>query len=168
MGARLGNARCPRWNQLVFELLAPNYSRPVNVIDLGCAGGGWVKDCWDWGHVAVGIDGCNWGRVHGNCEWATIPQYLFTADIAKPFTVHEGVAVPRALRKWLAANPTGKPADKVIFLGKPWQELSPGQLAMTKGLVTVWKEVVGELVARGVELVFDPESLFEMTVTPAS
>ena len=39
---------------------------------------------------------------------------------------------------------------------------------MTKGLVTVWKEVVGELVARGVELVFDPESLFEMTVTPAS
>jgi hypothetical protein len=27
---------------------------------------------------------------------------------------------------------------------------------MTKGLVTVWKEVVGELVARGVELVFDP------------
>jgi len=90
MGARLGNARCPRWNQLVFELLAPNYSRPVNVIDLGCAGGGWVKDCWDWGHVAVGIDGCNWGRVHGNCEWATIPQYLFTADIAKPFTVHDG------------------------------------------------------------------------------
>jgi len=80
----------------------------------------------------------------------------------------EGVAVPRALRKWFAANPTGKPADKVIFLGKPWQELSPGQLAMTKGLVTVWKEVVGELVARGVELVFDPESLFEMTVTPAS
>ena len=80
----------------------------------------------------------------------------------------EGVAVPRALRKWLAANPTGKPADKVIFLGKPWHELSPGQLAMTKGLVTVWKEVVGELVARGVELVFDPESLFEMTVTPAS
>jgi hypothetical protein len=71
----------------------------------------------------------------------------------------EGVAVPRALRKWLAANPTGKPADKVIFLGKPWQELSPGQLAMTKGLVTVWKEVVGELVARGVELVFDPEPM---------
>jgi hypothetical protein len=71
----------------------------------------------------------------------------------------EGVAIPRALRKWLAANPTGKPADKVIFLGKPWQELSPGQLAMTKGLVTVWKEVVGELVARGVELVFDPEPM---------
>lgn len=82
--------------------------------------------------------------------------------------VIEGVAVPRALRKWFAMFPTCKPADKVIFLGKPWQELSPGQLAMTKGLVTVWKEVVGELVARGVELVFDPESLFEMTVTPAS
>jgi hypothetical protein len=71
----------------------------------------------------------------------------------------EGVAVPRALHKWIAANPTGKPADKVIFLGKPWQELSPGQLAMAKGLVTVWKEVVGELVARGVELVFDPEPM---------
>lgn len=73
-----------------------------------------------------------------------------------PFII-EGVAVPRALRKWLASNPTGTPADKVIFLGKPWVALSPGQLAMTKGLVTVWKEIVGELVARGVELVFDPE-----------
>ena len=42
-GARVSNVRCPRWNQLVFELLAPNYCRPLNVIDLGCAGGGLIS-----------------------------------------------------------------------------------------------------------------------------
>lgn len=86
-GARVSNVRCPRWNQLVFELLAPNYCRPLNVIDLGCAGGGWVRDCIDWGHVAVGIDGSDWGKIHGNGEWRTIPDRLFTADITKPFDV---------------------------------------------------------------------------------
>lgn len=65
----------------------------------------------------------------------------------------EGVAVPRALRKWLASHPAGKPCDVVYWLEDPHEELTPGQAAMTKGCATVWEEVADELHARGVEIV---------------
>ena len=64
--------------------------------------------------------------------------------------VIEGVAVPRALRKWLAANPTGKPCDTAIWMQDPKSEQSEGQQAMAKGCATVWAEIVDELQARGV------------------
>ena len=55
--------------------------------------------------------------------------------------VIEGVAVGRALRKWLAAN-DGKPCDSVVWMPKPYLVLTPGQSAMAKGCVTVWNEIV--------------------------
>lgn len=69
------------------------------------------------------------------------------------FDVVEGVAIPRALRKWLERNKTGKPVDKIIILvNAPFCELSKGQATMAKGIVTVWNEIVGELLSRGVEI----------------
>lgn len=71
-----------------------------------------------------------------------------------------GVAVPRALRKWMAAS-AGKPCDSVIVLvNEPFKRLDPGQLTMAKGHDKVWLEVAGELIRRGVRieykrLVFD-------------
>ena len=67
-------------------------------------------------------------------------------------TIIEGVSVPRALRKWLKRNPTGKPADRVIFLCGPHTPLTKGQLSMAKGCWTVWQEIRPELVERGVEI----------------
>lgn len=64
----------------------------------------------------------------------------------------EGVAVPRALRKWLAANP-GKPCDRVYWLTKAHTPLSAGQATMAKGCVKVWLEVLPELRLRGVEVI---------------
>ncbi|MEE9573064.1 MAG: hypothetical protein V3W20_08460, partial [Candidatus Neomarinimicrobiota bacterium] len=62
----------------------------------------------------------------------------------------EGVAVPRALRKWLKNNLTGKPVDKVIYLNNPYIKLTKGQQAMAKGCRTVWDEIKPELTKRGV------------------
>ena len=56
-------------------------------LDLGCAGGGLVKQFHDAGTFAVGIEGSDYGRVHQFAEWATIPERLFTADLTKPFRV---------------------------------------------------------------------------------
>lgn len=64
----------------------------------------------------------------------------------------EGVAVPRALRKWLAANPEGRPCDVVHWLGAPRVPLTDGQVSMFKGCAKVWGEIVGELQRRGVEI----------------
>lgn len=83
-GSRIVNSRCVRWNQKVFALLG-GYERVLHILDLGCAGGGWVRDCWEWGHIAAGIDGSDWSKRFRRSEWAVIPEYLFTADITQPF-----------------------------------------------------------------------------------
>jgi adenylate kinase family enzyme len=66
--------------------------------------------------------------------------------------VMEGMVVPRALRKWLATHPEGKPVDELIWVGTPVVETSKGQAAMGKGALTVLKEIAPELARRGVKI----------------
>lgn len=59
--------------------------------------------------------------------------------------VIEGVAVVRAVRKWLRAHPEGRPAD-LIYLG--WRARVPTttkQDAMGDGVATVWDEIRSEV-----------------------
>jgi adenylate kinase family enzyme len=72
-------------------------------------------------------------------------------DAAGPWII-EGVAVPRALRKWLASHPEGKPVDVVYWLGEPFVDLTKGQSAMDKGCSKVWREIEEELRSRGVAI----------------
>lgn len=74
--------------------------------------------------------------------------------------VIEGVATVRALRKWLSWHPTGRPCDRVIWLGSPRLELESGQLRLAKGCWTVWDGIYNEVRARGVpvELVGPPKT----------
>lgn len=65
----------------------------------------------------------------------------------------EGVAVPRALRKWLANHPTGKPVDEIVVLAKAHAPLSQGQDRMAKSVLTVLAEIEPELVRRGVRII---------------
>lgn len=64
----------------------------------------------------------------------------------------EGVATVRALRKWIATHADGVPADRVLFLDEPWIEMTKGQQAMTKGVATVWAELLPELHRRRVQI----------------
>jgi dephospho-CoA kinase len=54
----------------------------------------------------------------------------------------EGVALPRALRKWRAAHP-GEPApiDRIIHLKDVHRELKNGEIVMGKGIDTVLAEM---------------------------
>lgn len=83
-----------------------------------------------------------------------------SAEVATWFSkpgpwVIEGVAVPRALRKWLVAH-DGKPCDQLHYLNIPFEGLSRGQLSMAKGSDKVFAEVADELVMRGVEVFVGP------------
>lgn len=71
--------------------------------------------------------------------------------------VVEGVAVPRALRKALAAS-EARPVDRLLILEAPRVPRTPGQEAMAKGCRTVLAEIEPELRRRGVviEYVVDP------------
>ena len=64
----------------------------------------------------------------------------------------ENVAMARALRKWLARNPTGLPADLFIQLDHHVVEPLPGQHSMRAGCTTVWEKIEPELVRRGAKI----------------
>jgi hypothetical protein len=64
----------------------------------------------------------------------------------------EGVVMPRALRKWLARNPDGRPADLIVWINDPVVERNRGQHVMALGCNTVWREIRPELVRRGQEI----------------
>jgi adenylate kinase family enzyme len=66
--------------------------------------------------------------------------------------VIEGVALPRALRKWHERNPgEPPPVDKVILLKTPKQDLTPGQITMGKGLDSVLAGIMPWLSAVEIE-----------------
>ena len=62
----------------------------------------------------------------------------------------EGVSVPRALRKWLDAHPHAR-TDEIHcrWLSTPYGALTDGQRAMSKGVQTVWREILPEVYRRG-------------------
>lgn len=76
-------------------------------------------------------------------------------DVAGPWII-EGVAIARALRKWLQSHPEGKPCDMVRFLMVAYEPLTTGQWSMAKGIDTVWREIEGELKRRGVAIQYGP------------
>jgi hypothetical protein len=65
----------------------------------------------------------------------------------------EGVVTPRALRKWLAREPTGAPADLIVWANEAVSPRVAGQEAMAKGCATVWREILPELERREVRIV---------------
>ncbi|HEY1687064.1 MAG TPA: glycosyltransferase [Tepidisphaeraceae bacterium] len=85
-GTKNDNSRNRLFNRKVELLLA---KRPLRVLDFGCAGGGFVKDCIDDGHIAVGLEGSDYSKRIARAEWATIPQSLFTCDITSPFALSQ-------------------------------------------------------------------------------
>lgn len=104
----------------------------------------------DYGDLALKV--YHTDDLIGQVEWSELSQQVSTWFNNEGDFIIEGVAVPRALRKWLANNEEGKPCDKVIWMGKAKIELSKGQLTMGKGCVKVMKEIKQELINRGVEI----------------
>lgn len=80
-GTMQDNTHAPQFVRAVERI----YDRTVAMCDLGCAGGGLVKDFVERNHSAVGVEGSDYSLIRRRAEWATIPDRLFTADITQPF-----------------------------------------------------------------------------------
>jgi 2-polyprenyl-3-methyl-5-hydroxy-6-metoxy-1,4-benzoquinol methylase len=63
------------------------FGRSVSYLDIGCANGGLVNDFLIQGNTAIGIEGSDFGLLTKQDHWKVIPQYLFNADVTKPFRV---------------------------------------------------------------------------------
>jgi len=85
-GTAQDNSRNRRFNDNLYALYP---GKVLRILDIGCAGGGFVADCVEDGHEAIGIEGSDYSRVHGRAAWVTIPERLFVADATKPFRVFE-------------------------------------------------------------------------------
>lgn len=83
-GTKRDNSVNPRFNDKIYRLF-PKFGEQLKVLDMGCSGGGFVKSCFDEGCLAVGLEGSDFSKRMGRAEWRTIPEYLFTCDITKPF-----------------------------------------------------------------------------------
>lgn len=66
-GTRRDNSTHRRFNKKLCELFGLDTS--LWVLDLGCSGGGFVKDCLDEGHMAVGIEGSDYSKKLRRAEW---------------------------------------------------------------------------------------------------
>lgn len=76
----------------------------------------------------------------GWSEASLAASYWF--DESGPWVI-EGVAIPRALRKWHERHPDKPPpVDKVIKLTRKYRELAPGAVSMGKGIDKVMDEIM--------------------------
>lgn len=64
-----------------------NYRPDLRVLDIGCAGGAFVKSILENGYTAIGLEGSDISQKLQSGEWGTIPFHLFTCDITYPFKI---------------------------------------------------------------------------------
>lgn len=86
-GTAHDNSRNARFNAKLYRLYA-DLGRPLRLLDLGCSGGGFVRECIDDGCLAVGVEGSDYSARMARAEWGVLGgRFLFTADITRPFRV---------------------------------------------------------------------------------
>ena len=59
----------------------------IKVLDIGCAGGGFVKSIIDDGHFSVGIERSDFSKKNSRAEWRTIPKNLFICYVTQKFAI---------------------------------------------------------------------------------
>lgn len=84
-----GTMRDNTKNKAYVDELIEMFGTGMRYLDLGCAGGGFVAQFLNQDVFAVGVDGSDYSLIRKRAEWAVWPEYLFTADITKPFTIVE-------------------------------------------------------------------------------
>lgn len=86
LGTANDNSTNPAFNAKLYKWMGQSGT----VLDIGCAGGGFVEACNRDGYLAVGIDGSDYSRKLGREAWGRIRERLFTADAARPFDLMNG------------------------------------------------------------------------------
>lgn len=86
-GSKNDNSILGRFNRKLYQFLGDQPR--LRVLDLGCAGGGFVRSLLDDGHFAVGLEGSDYPLLNQTGEWGTIPLHLLTCDITRPFRISD-------------------------------------------------------------------------------
>ena len=85
LGTRQDNSSNHLFNEKLYRLYG---YKQITLLDIGCSGGRLVKETIDDGHIAVGLEGSDYSKRFHRAEWRTIPEFLFTCDVTKPFSLY--------------------------------------------------------------------------------
>jgi 2-polyprenyl-3-methyl-5-hydroxy-6-metoxy-1,4-benzoquinol methylase len=85
LGTKQDCSRNQAFNEKLYPLI-----KWTPILDLGCAGGGFVEDCLKDGQRAVGLEGSDFSQKAKRVAWARIPENLFTCDVTEPFQLYWG------------------------------------------------------------------------------
>lgn len=73
------------FNKRLYELI----STKALILDIGCGGAGFVKDCLDDGYKAAGLEGSDEPLKRGHSYWPFLAGYfLFTCDVTENFQLY--------------------------------------------------------------------------------
>lgn len=82
--------------------------------------------------------------IPNDLDWSAGSQWVASHLLGREGLLIEGVALPRALRKWREANPNkNPPADKILILKNFYVLPNKGQQTMGKGHDKVLGEIMG-------------------------
>ncbi len=115
-GTSQDNSKNPRFNRKVYNLFDKE-KKQLNILDLGCSGGGFIRDSINAGCLGIGLEGSDYSQKLKRAEWAIIPDNLFTCDITKKFKLlNEGEEIKFDLiTAWeVLEHPKEKDIDDVI------------------------------------------------------
>lgn len=82
-GTANDNTRSPRFVAACERL----FNRAITHLDLGCAGGGLVRDFLIRGHRSMGLEGSDLSLLEQRAEWRALGARLRTCDITQPFDI---------------------------------------------------------------------------------
>lgn len=83
VGSKQDNSK----NEAYVNELISIFGSDMAYMDLGCAGGGFVAQFLEKNVLGVGVEGSDYSLNLQRAEWANYKDYLFTADIEKPFKI---------------------------------------------------------------------------------
>lgn len=89
----------------------------------------------------------------GTHEWSDASLEVSTWIDDPGSWIIDGVVAVRAIRKWLARNPTLSLGAVVVYLRDPIQVQTDKQRSMAKAIATIWREIEPALIARGTKII---------------
>lgn len=91
-GTKHDNSKNWLFNFKLYRLYFPKFTGEVagffKILDLGCAGGSFVRECINSGCFAMGLEGSDYSKKMNRAEWPIIPDSLHTCDISKNFYIY--------------------------------------------------------------------------------
>tara|TARA_R110000744_G_scaffold46571_4_gene102906 strand:+ start:2026 stop:2703 length:678 start_codon:yes stop_codon:yes gene_type:complete len=127
-----------------FILQGIEYSKPKNqdgskraikVADLGCSGGGLIKEWLDYTPMAIGLEGSDYSAKHQRAEWRTLyNNNLFTCDISRPFQINYNNEPYKAdfISAWEVIEHI-EPTRLGVLFDNVWNHLEDGGIFLGSG-----------------------------------